>query len=144
MSHESNQVNFWGAVERIRERDKRYSQEAYALVMDSLEFAIRRIGVRRHLSAEELLVHLCDHAKERYGVLAFSILKTWGLRSTEDVGAVVYRLIDEHVLTEQDGDSPADFNGVFDLGRRLEEHYFDHVVTGFGPDQNPGTNPGAG
>lgn len=125
MSSDGNQVNFWDAVEKIRERDKRYAPEAFATVMDSLEFAMQRIGERRHVSAAELLVHFCDYAKERYGVMAYSILERWGLRSTEDVGSVVYRLIDESILAEQDGDSPADFSGTFDLRSRMEDKYFE-------------------
>jgi uncharacterized repeat protein (TIGR04138 family) len=124
VSSDGNQVNFWDVVEKIRERDKRYAPEAFALVMDSLEFAMQRIGERRHVSAAELLVHFCDYAKQRYGVMAYSILEKWGLRSTEDVGSVVYRLIDEQVLAEQDGDSPADFSGTFDLRGRMEDNYF--------------------
>lgn len=118
-------VSFFDAVERIRRRDKRYAPEAYALVMDSLAVAMRRIGERRHLSAAELLDHLCDFARDRYGVLAYTILETWGLRTTGDVGAVVYALIDEGELSAQEGDSPADFAGVFDLRERLETRYFD-------------------
>jgi uncharacterized repeat protein (TIGR04138 family) len=125
MSSNNDPVNPFDAIKKIRERDRRYSPEAYAMVMDSLEFAIKRIGERRHLSAGELLVHLCDFARERYGILAYSMLNKWGVRSTDDVGSIVYRLIDEHVLSEQDGDSPADFRHVFDLRERLEERYFE-------------------
>ncbi|MCK5620472.1 MAG: hypothetical protein KAJ17_13785 [Candidatus Krumholzibacteria bacterium] len=127
MSSDLNAGSFWEAVDRIRERDKRYARDAYALVMDSLEFAIQRVGERRHLSATELLVHLCDYAQERYGVLAYSVLENWGIRSSEDVGSVVYRLIDEEILSEQDGDSPIDFSGGFDFRGRLEDRYFDRV-----------------
>jgi uncharacterized repeat protein (TIGR04138 family) len=118
-------VSFFNAVKRIRNRDKRFEPEAYALVMDSVAYAIRAIGEPRHINAEELLDHLCEFAKDRYGILAFSILHKWGLRSTGDVGSIVYALIDEGELTEQDGDSLASFTGVFDLGERLEQRYFD-------------------
>ncbi len=118
-------VSFWSAVERIRERDKRYSPEAYAFVMDGLDFAIQQIGKRRHVSAAELLSFMCKFAKSRYGVMAYTVLSRWGLRGTEDIGSVVYRLIDQQILAEQQGDSPADFSGVFDLRRRLEDQYFE-------------------
>lgn len=131
-------VSFWDAVGRIREHDKRYSPEAYAFVMDSLDFAIRRIGKRRHVSAAELLDYSCDFAKSRYGVLAFAVLKKWGLTCTGDIGSVVYRLIDEQVLAEQNGDSPTDFASVFDLRRRLEDQYFDRLVFRDPPDPETG------
>ena len=125
MANRHNSVSFQESVKKIRDRDKRYAPSAYAFIMSSLDFAIRRIGERRHVCAAELLDYLCDCAKERYGVLAYSVLEKWGLRSTEDVGAIVYGLIDECVLAEQEGDSPADFNGVFDLRKRLEDGYFE-------------------
>jgi len=129
VADESNLASFWGAIDRIRERDKRHEREAYALVMDSLEFAIKRVGERRHLTAAELLVHLCDFAKERYGVLAFSVLESWGVRSTEDVGSIVYNLIGERILAEREEDSPLDFSCVFDLRSRLEDQYFESSST---------------
>ena len=95
------------------------------MVMDSVAYAIQTIGKPRHVSAAELLDHLCDFVKDRYGILAYSMLEKWGLKSTEDIGAVVYALIDEGELTEQDGDSLAGFSGVFDLHDRLEVGYFD-------------------
>jgi uncharacterized repeat protein (TIGR04138 family) len=131
-------VSFWSAVERIRERDKRYAPEAYAFVMDALDFAIRQIGKRRHVSAAELLSFVCMFAKSRYGVMAYTVLARWGLRGTEDIGSVVYRLIDQQVLAEQQGDSPADFSGVFDLRRRLEEQYFEIPDFGRPPARESG------
>jgi uncharacterized repeat protein (TIGR04138 family) len=138
MSSENDPVNPFDAIKKIRERDRRYSPEAYAMVMDSLEFGIRRIGERRHLSAKELLEHMCEFARERYGMLAFSVLNKWGVRTTDDVGAIVYRLIDERVLAEQSGDSPADFQAVFDLGELLEDRYFDGRPNTEPPKPNSG------
>jgi len=138
MSTDPKPVSFFEAVDRIRRRDKRYAPEAYALIMDSVAYAIRTIGETRHVSAAELLDYLCDFAKQRYGILAYSMLQMWGLRSTEDVGAVVYALIDEGELTEQDGDSLAGFSGVFDLHERLELRYFDEQVGDPGNGPHPG------
>jgi len=138
MSDGVTPTSIFDAIERIRSRDKRYTPEAFALVWDSLAYAIQRIGKPRHLSAEELCAHLCELAKERYGVLAFSIIERWGVRSTEDIGAAVYALIDERILTEQDGDSPADFSGVFDLKERMENQYFQQTDDRTGYDSFPG------
>jgi uncharacterized repeat protein (TIGR04138 family) len=138
MSTDPKRVSFFDAVNRIRSRDTRYAPEAYALVMDSVTYAIRRIGEPRHVSARELLDHLCDFVKDRYGIMAYSVLVKWGLRSTEDIGAVVYALIDEGELTEQDDDSLGDFSRVFDLERRLEVEYFDPHHPDAGSTPHPG------
>ena len=138
MSSEPKPVSFFDAVERIRSRDRRYAPEAYAMVMDSVAYAIQTIGEPRHISAAELLVHLCDFSKKRYGILAYTILDKWGLKSTGDIGSVVYSLIDEGELSEQEGDSLAGFSSVFDLRERLEVHYFDE------PRADPGNAPHPG
>lgn len=138
MSTDPKPTSFFDAVKRIRNRDRRYSPDAYALVMDSVAYAIQTIGKPRHISAAELLVHLCQFAKGKYGILAYSMLEMWGLRSTEDIGAVVYALIDEGELTEQEGDSLGGFSSVFDLHEKLEIGYFDRV------DAEPGDGPHPG
>lgn len=138
MSSDPKRVNFFDAVKRIRSRDTRYAPEAYALVMDGVAYTIQQIGEARHVSAGELLDHLCDFAKGRYGIMAYSILLKWGLKSTEDVGAVVYALIDEGELTEQEGDSLAGFSRVFDLEQKLEGEYFDRSHPESGTTPHPG------
>lgn len=138
MPSDPRPVSFFAAVERIRSRDKRFEPEAYALVMDSVAYAIQTIGEVRHISAQELLVHLCQFAKDRYGMLAYTMMEKWGLHSTGDVGAVVYALIDEGELTEQKGDSLAGFSGVFDLRDRLELRYFERPSADTGDAPHPG------
>jgi len=108
------------------------------MVMDSVAYAIQTIGEPRHISAGELLVHMCEFTKDRYGILAYTILDKWGLKSTGDIGAVVYALIDEGELSEQEGDSLAGFSRVFDLRERLEVRYFDRPFADTGDAPHPG------
>jgi uncharacterized repeat protein (TIGR04138 family) len=106
-------ANFWQTVEQIREKDPRFEPQAYALVMESLDFTLKRLGERRHVSADELLRGLCDHAKERYGLLAYSVIESWGITATSDVGRIVYHLIDAGVLAKQENDRFEEFD-IFD------------------------------
>jgi uncharacterized repeat protein (TIGR04138 family) len=111
---------FWSAVERIRAADGRYARDAYAFVMDSLDFTMRGIGERRHVSADELVHGLCANAKHRFGLFAFTVLDAWGLRSSEDVGDIVFQLIDAGVLARQESDTRAGFDRVVDFREILE------------------------
>jgi uncharacterized repeat protein (TIGR04138 family) len=122
----TNGIHFWDAVKEIRRTDGRYAAEAYGFVMDALEFTMYRIGERRHVSAAELLDNLCEHAKDRFGMLAFSVLEEWGLKTTDDVGETVFQLVQAQVLSRRENDSRDDFHQVFDLRRRLEEGYFEN------------------
>jgi len=115
---------FWEAVASIRERDDRFEPEAYALVMDALEYTIARIGERRHVQAAELVRGMCAYVKDRYGVLGFTLLTRWGVHSAEDFGRAVFQLVEARVLSRQESDRPEDFEGLFDLRETLEEGYF--------------------
>lgn len=122
----SGEIHFWDAVQEIRRSDDgRYAPEAYGFVMDSLEYTIHQVGERRHVSAAELLEHMCEHAKGRFGMLSYSVLERWGLRTTDDVGEAVFQLVEAQVLSRRENDSREDFHAVFDLRRRLEEGYFE-------------------
>lgn len=111
---------FWETVERIHAADGRYARDAYPFVMDSLDFTMKQIGVRRHVSAAELVRGLCDNAKHRFGLFAYTVLAKWGIERSDDVGEVVFQLIDAGILSRQEGDARADFNGVVDFRETLE------------------------
>lgn len=111
---------FWAAVERIREQDGRYARDAYAFVMDSLDFTMRVVGERRHVSAAELVRGLCANARQRFGLFAYTVLSKWGLGTSDDVGEIVFQLIDAGILSRQDSDNRADFDGVVDFREALE------------------------
>jgi uncharacterized repeat protein (TIGR04138 family) len=120
----SGQPPFWDAVAAIREQDDHLAPEAYALVIDALEFTFARIGERRHLRAEELVRGLCAHVKERYGVLGFTLLSRWGVGTTADFGRAVFQLVEAGVLSRQESDRREDFDGLVDLRAALEDGYF--------------------
>jgi uncharacterized repeat protein (TIGR04138 family) len=42
-------------------------------------------------------------------------LIAWGITRSEDVGTIVYRLIEAGLVIQHSCDSPADFQGLFDL-----------------------------
>ena len=115
---------FWSLVERIRAEDGRYRPEAYAFVMEALDATVRSAGERRHVSAAELLAGACDHASSVYGLMALTVLSSWGIRAGSDIGEIVFQLIDAGVLSKRDEDARADFDRAIDFQAILEENYF--------------------
>lgn len=128
----SDSPDFWEAVFEIRRHDDRYAEEAYAFVMEALEYTVSSLPARRHVSGAELVEGLCQCAKERFGLMAWTVLERWGVRRTDDVGTIVFQLIDGGVLHRQESDSRTDFDDVVDLQSVLEEHYFENVDDQFG------------
>ena len=121
----NEEKNFWDAVGRIQAQDDRFRPPVYPFVMETLDYTIRRIGERRHVSAHELLKGFCQYARERFGLLAHEVLTEWGIRSGGDVGDIVYQLVQTGVLAKQDSDRLEDFYVDFDLRVALEGGYFE-------------------
>lgn len=110
-------------------RDSRYTKEAYALVRDALDHAQRRLAAqdkRRaigHLNGPEILEGFRELVLSQFGPMARLVLDTWGLRTTLDVGHVVFNLIEAQVFSKSDQDQLADFDGVFDFFDAFDAPY---------------------
>jgi uncharacterized repeat protein (TIGR04138 family) len=108
---------------KIRERDGRYHERAYVFVLAALEYCQRRRKVRGHISGEEL-AHSCrDFALEQFGLTARTVLSHWGVDSTEDIGRIVFVLIDVGLLLRHPSDRIEDFGAVYDFAQAFEGEY---------------------
>lgn len=116
-------------LERVAETDARYKIEAYVFVINALEYTLRKLGRQGHVSGRELLEGLKDLAKERFGPTAKMVLEHWGLAKTDDVGEIVFNLVEAKVLGKTDEDSREDFRDVYDFGDVFERG-FDWKVRG--------------
>jgi uncharacterized repeat protein (TIGR04138 family) len=121
----NNEQQFWEALGRIQSQDSRFNLQVYPFVMEALDYTIRAIDERRHVTARELLDGFCSYARERFGLLAHEVMVEWGVAKASDVGDIVYQLVDAGVLAKQDSDKPEDFRIDYDLRGSLEEEYFE-------------------
>jgi uncharacterized repeat protein (TIGR04138 family) len=110
-------------LERIRARDGRYHERGYLFVLSALEYCQRRRAVRGHISGRELACAARDFALEQFGLTARTVLAHWGIESTEDIGRIVFTLIDVGLLIRNDADRPQDFHAVFDFFEAFEGDY---------------------
>jgi uncharacterized repeat protein (TIGR04138 family) len=108
-------------ISELLVRDDRYSREAYRFVQEGLEFTVQRRGRRGHVSGKELLEGIRDLARDRFGLMARTVLKQWGVTQTGDIGEIVFNLVDAQVMSKQDSDTRDDFANVYDF-----EEVFDH------------------
>lgn len=102
-------------------RDDRFHREAYRFVQEGLEYTVQRRGRRGHVSGKELLEGLRDMARERFGLMARTVLNQWGVKSTHDFGEIVFNLVEEQIMSKQDSDNREDFDNIYDF-----EEVFDH------------------
>jgi uncharacterized repeat protein (TIGR04138 family) len=71
------------------------------------------------VSGQELLEGFRDCALEQFGPMASTLMEEWGVRRCQDVGDMVFLLIEEQVFGKQESDRREDFSGDFDLIKSL-------------------------
>jgi len=107
-------------VRDIVARDHRYDLDAYQFVMEALDRTYRIIGKKRHVTGEELLEGARRWAIERYGPMARTVLAHWGVHCCEDLGEVVFNLVESGVLNKNERDSRDDFKCGFDFKKAFD------------------------
>jgi uncharacterized repeat protein (TIGR04138 family) len=110
-------------LSRIRARGGQYHERAYLFVLATIEFLQTRLEVRRHVTGPELAWACRDFAREQFGLLAPVVLSHWGITRTEDIGRIVFTLVEVGLLVTQPGDSESDFEGVFQFAEVFGESY---------------------
>jgi uncharacterized repeat protein (TIGR04138 family) len=119
---------------QVIRRDPRYAYEGYEFVLEALSHtqamferhqpdAEESAGPEHHVTGRELLLGVRDLALREFGLMARTVLHLWGVNRTEDVGEMIFNLIEAGRLSKTDSDSKDDFRGVYDLDRALTEGY---------------------
>jgi uncharacterized repeat protein (TIGR04138 family) len=111
------------AFDKIGQKDTRYHERGLLFVLAALEFAQTRLPARRHLNGGELAWACRDFALEQFGLLAPTVLEHWGIRRTEDLGRIVFLLIDVGLLAQQPSDRIEDFDRVYDFAEVFTAGY---------------------
>ena len=110
-------------LDQLQERNPRFDTRAYFFVLSALYSVIHSLSEPRHISGAELAEGVRSMALERFGPLARTVLEHWGIHATEDVGRVVFALVEQGILIKQDEDRPEDFADVFDFEEAFELNY---------------------
>jgi uncharacterized repeat protein (TIGR04138 family) len=124
----SQETMFRDAVDELRSRGSRFAREAYVFVVAALGETVRALPAerladpdRRHLTGHELTDGVIRIAREEFGPLAPMVFREWGVGSTEDIGAIVFELVEAGQLSARPEDTLADFRGRSDLLAALAE-----------------------
>jgi uncharacterized repeat protein (TIGR04138 family) len=108
---------------RIRSRGGQYHERAYLFVLGTIEFLQTRLEVRRHVTAAELAWACRDFARQQFGLLAPVVLAHWGITRTEDIGRIVFTLVEVGLLVTQPGDAESDFQAVYQFADAFGDSY---------------------
>lgn len=101
------------SLETLLARDQRYPLQGYGFVLAALNDTISRLEKPRHISGQELAEGFRQFAREQFGPMALTVLERWNLRSTEDLGAMVFNLIEVGLLSKTEEDHLEDFARLY-------------------------------
>ena len=119
----------------LTREDPRFAYEAYVFVGEAVSYTQSQLGRRpsddpaeeddvdHHVSGAELLRGACDLAVREFGMMAPVVFRHWGIRTTDDFGELVFKLIKAGQLSKSDQDDPDDFHDVFDLEKTLTDGF---------------------
>jgi uncharacterized repeat protein (TIGR04138 family) len=123
-------------LDLLRE-DRRYRPEAYQFVWEALNFAQKELKMgaprvsepagqhkpERHVSGQELCEAARQYALHQYGLLAKTVLNSWGICSTSDFGEIVFNLIRIGHMRKTKEDRREDFDNVYDFDAAIEQEF---------------------
>lgn len=118
-----NLDHFSAAVDAIVARDPRFERDAYLFVRDALEFTTKQIKKKGaasspsecHVSSQQLLEGMRQYALQQYGPMVPTVLEHWRVRSCEDIGTIVFNLIEAREFGKSEHDTIEDFRRGFNF-----------------------------
>lgn len=128
------------ALAQLLREDRRYRREAYAFVFESLSYAQEVLDygretacepgeaeataqVERHITGQELCEAVRQLAMDQFGLMAKTVLNSWGIRSTGDIGEIVFNLLRIGQMRKTAEDRREDFDNVFDFDEAFRQPF---------------------
>ncbi len=110
-------------LERLQDRNPEFHGKAYLFLLSALHSVLAKLEEPRHISGEELAHGVRDLALSQYGPMARTVLGHWGIHGTEDLGEIVFAMVECGVLVKQEEDRREDFQDLFDFEEAFEREY---------------------
>ena len=112
------------SLEKIAAEDGRFSPSALKFVFEGLGFTAKRtLAEPAHISGQALCAGLRKLALEKWGRLAMLVLNSWNVKTTRDLGEIVYLMIRHKWMSAQPNDSVDDFNEVYDFKTTFKDQF---------------------
>ena len=104
----------------LKKYKNNYDIEAYILAYDGLDYATKHLRKNRkslHVTARELTEGCRMYAINKYGFLAKQVLNHWNIKTTRDIGEIVFQLIEFDLLGKAIDDKKENFNNLYDFNK---------------------------
>ncbi len=116
-------------LDTIVGKDPRYARDAYHFIRESLDYTQKIIskenkGKVRHVTGQELLDGIRQHALAQFGPMTVTVFAEWGVRSSKDFGEMVFNMVENRLLAKTEKDSRDDFQDGYDFTEAFEKPFW--------------------
>ncbi len=80
-------------------------------------------AVEQHVSGQELCEAIRRYALHQYGYMAKTVLNSWGVHTTGDIGEIVFNLIRIGQMRKTPQDRREDFDDVYDFETAFRQDF---------------------
>ncbi|MEZ6141274.1 MAG: hypothetical protein R3B84_11950 [Zavarzinella sp.] len=121
-------MNYTELLDIVRS-DPRYPVAAYVFTIESLDYTSAKIthaeevGDRTpgHITGREFVLGMIEFARKELGVFARTFFELWNIQTRDDIGEIVFNLIDAEFLSKTESDQRSDFHNLLSLEQALTE-----------------------
>ncbi len=110
-------------LSELIKKDPRFPLDAYLLINDGLQYAYKITGRKDHITAHELLEGIRQLMLKRYGQMAKMVLNSWGIYTTDDIGQIVFNLVNAGLMVKRGNERLEDFHGVYEFEQAFVDGY---------------------
>lgn len=114
-------------LDKIVDKDPRFHRDAYYFVRDALDVAQKKFcktgNEPQHVSGQQLLQGVRQHALDEFGPLTLAVLEHWGVTQCSHFGEIVFNMVDESLLGKTEEDQRSDFAKGYDFGEAFREPF---------------------
>src|SRR5262249_20712158 len=113
-------------VEELVRRDPRFPPEAYEFVRAALNHTQALLGQGGdedgHVSVRQWLGGTRDPTRHDGGLMARAVFRAWNVNRTDDLGDVVFNLVEVGLVSMMPEEGRADFHEVYDLDELTRDY----------------------
>lgn len=121
----------WKKLQKIIDKDNRYSVQSYQFIFEALDFTASRLGKKynssreeeRHVTGQELSEGIKLYALNKFGFMARKVFEQWGINKSEDFGEIVFNLVESGLMGKTESDSLDDFKDLYDFRVEFDEKF---------------------
>jgi uncharacterized repeat protein (TIGR04138 family) len=77
----------------------------------------------KHMSSADIMEEFKERALDQYGPLTYTVLAEWGLKRTEDLGEMMFNLVEGRRVRKDENDTPESFSGGYDFNEVFKGPY---------------------